>query len=84
MVETKGKATVVRERFPNYQALGGKENGRDQGKGYSRQRKVLNYHALEGANALVIKERFSDYQSLEGKENGRDQGRDYSSQRKVP
>ncbi len=40
MVETKGKATVVREWFPNYQALEGKENGRDQGKGYCRQRNV--------------------------------------------
>ncbi len=40
MVETKGKATVVREMFPNYQALEGKKNGSDQGRGYSRQRKV--------------------------------------------
>jgi hypothetical protein len=40
MVETKAKATKVRERFPNNQALEGKENGGDHGKGYSRQRKV--------------------------------------------
>jgi hypothetical protein len=40
MVETMAKATVVREKFPNYQALEGKENGGDQGKGYKSQRKV--------------------------------------------
>ncbi len=40
MVETKGKALDIRERFPNYQALEGKENFKDNGKGYSHQRKV--------------------------------------------
>jgi hypothetical protein len=30
MVEAYAKATVVRESIPNYQALEGKENGRDQ------------------------------------------------------
>ena len=48
MVETKGKATKVRERFPNCQALEGTENGRDRGQRYSRQRKISYYQALEG------------------------------------
>jgi hypothetical protein len=34
------KAIDIRERFPNYQALVGKENGGDQGKGYNSQKKV--------------------------------------------
>jgi hypothetical protein len=29
MVETKGKATIVRKRFPNYHAPEGKENGKE-------------------------------------------------------
>ncbi len=33
MEETMANATVVKERFYIYQALEGKENGRDQGKG---------------------------------------------------
>jgi hypothetical protein len=39
MVETMAEAIDIRERFPNYQALEGKENGRGLGKGYSPKRK---------------------------------------------
>jgi hypothetical protein len=38
--ETKAKAINIRERFHNYQALEGKENGRDHGKGCKRLGKV--------------------------------------------
>jgi hypothetical protein len=65
------KAIDIRVRFPNYQPLEGKENGRGLGKGYSRKRKY-NCQALEGkkrmeetmAKAINIRERFPNYQPL--------------------
>jgi hypothetical protein len=47
MVETKAKAIVVCESLPKHLAVEVKENGKDQGKGYSRERFHF-YQALEG------------------------------------
>ncbi len=62
MVETKAnaivirerfyKAIIVRERFPNYQPLEGKENDRDQGRGYSRQKTVMLFMSDSGTGFL--------------------------------
>jgi hypothetical protein len=77
MAEPMAKATVVREGFPNYQTLEGKENGRGLGKGYSRKRKYP-YQALEGkekgrdhGQGYRHRGKISYYQALQGKENGR-------------
>ncbi len=91
MAEPMAKAIVVRERFPNYEDLEGKENGgaykrlqqSEKGSLTFRRQKAKKIVETKGKSTFV-RERFPYYQALEGKENCRDQGKGYIRQRKVP
>jgi hypothetical protein len=59
MAETKAKAINNRERFPTQLSpLEGKENGGDQGKGYSRQIKVPWLSVCVSADEAVCERRW--------------------------